>query len=258
MILIARPTTLAEIEPLRDIYRLEMACQIIHDSIHVRAGWTKEYLLLSGDIPVGYGSVAIAGPWTDHPTLYEFFLVPPFRGRTFDAFLTLVHTCGAERIETQSNDPLLTNMLHTFCTNVESEAILFEDHTTTDLRQPGVVFRQKEPGDADGLARNKLDGDAQWLLERAGEIVGTGGILYHYNRPYGDIYMAVAEAHRRQGLGSFLVQELKRVCYAGGSVPAARCNVKNAASRRTLQRAGFVPCGHIITGTIPDQVARGK
>ena len=49
---------------------------------------------------------------------------------------------------------------------------------------------------------------------------------------------------------SFLVQELKRVCYEGGSVPAARCNPKNIASRKTLQNAGFVPCGHILNGTI--------
>jgi hypothetical protein len=33
-----------EIEPMRDIYRLEMSCQIIHDSIPSRPGWTDEYL----------------------------------------------------------------------------------------------------------------------------------------------------------------------------------------------------------------------
>jgi GNAT superfamily N-acetyltransferase len=84
------------------------------------------------------------------------------------------------------------------------------------------------------------------------EIVGTGGILYHYNRPYGDIYMAIAEPFRRRGLGAFLVQELKRICYEQGSVPAARCNVNNTASQLTLQKAGFVPCGNIVTGTLKE------
>ena len=73
---------------------------------------------------------------------------------------------------------------------------------------------------------------------------------FHYNRPYGDIYMAVGEAFRTRGIGTYLVQELKRVCYEGGSVPAARCSPKNVASRQTLQRAGFIPCGHILTGTV--------
>jgi RimJ/RimL family protein N-acetyltransferase len=36
-----------------------------------------------------------------------------------------------------------------------------------------------------------------------------------------------------------------------GSVPAARCNPHNIASRKTLQKTGFVPCGHILTGLVP-------
>jgi GNAT superfamily N-acetyltransferase len=95
-----------------------------------------------------------------------------------------------------------------------------------------------------------LDADAKWVVEAEGKVAGAGDILFHYNRPYGDIYMKIAEPFRRRGLGSYLVQELKRVCYEGGNVPAARCNVKNAASRKTLQRAGFVPCGHILVGSV--------
>ncbi|HIE92090.1 MAG TPA: N-acetyltransferase [Acidobacteria bacterium] len=47
-----------------------------------------------------------------------------------------------------------------------------------------------------------------------------------------------------------MVQELKRVCCDGEFVPAARCNPRNVASRRTLQKAGFVPCGHILHGSV--------
>ncbi len=62
--------------------------------------------------------------------------------------------------------------------------------------------------------------------------------------------MEVAEPFRRRGLGTYLVQELKRVCCDGEFVPAARCNPRNVASRRTLQKAGFVPCGHILHGSV--------
>src|SRR5262249_53883122 len=90
----------------------------------------------------------------------------------------------------------------------------------------------------------------EWRMEVDGKAAGKGGILFHYNRPYGDIYMEVAEAFRRRGLGAYLTQELKRVCYEFGAVPAARCNVTNLASRRTLQRAGFVPFAHMLYGSI--------
>ena len=81
-------------------------------------------------------------------------------------------------------------------------------------------------------------------------MAASGGVLFHYNRPYGDIYLDVEAPFRRRGVGSFLVQELKRACYEGGHVPAARCNTGNVASQRTLQRAGFVPCGHILKGVL--------
>jgi GNAT superfamily N-acetyltransferase len=77
-------------------------------------------------------------------------------------------------------------------------------------------------------------------------------ILYHYNRPYGDIYMGIAESFRRKGLGAYLVQELKAVCRKEGTTPAARCNVTNLPSRKTLQKAGFIPCGNIITADLPE------
>jgi GNAT superfamily N-acetyltransferase len=80
--------------------------------------------------------------------------------------------------------------------------------------------------------------------------VATGGFLTHSNPPYGDVYMAVAESHRRRGYGSYLVQELKRVCYEAGRRPAARCNAANVASRKTLEKAGMLPCGRMVMGRI--------
>jgi RimJ/RimL family protein N-acetyltransferase len=62
--------------------------------------------------------------------------------------------------------------------------------------------------------------------------------------------MKVAERFRERGIGSFLVQELKRTARGQGLVPAARCRTENIASRRTLQKAGFVPCGHLLVGAI--------
>jgi RimJ/RimL family protein N-acetyltransferase len=90
----------------------------------------------------------------------------------------------------------------------------------------------------------------EWGLEHDGAIVATGGLLFHYNPPYGDIHMEVAPAHRGQGFGAYVVQELKRVAYAMGAVPAARCQARNVASRRALERAGMHACARIVRGRI--------
>jgi GNAT superfamily N-acetyltransferase len=245
-----RVCELPELALLRKCYREEMDCQIIHDSIHARPGWTIEYALDLAGAAVGYGSVAVAGPWTHSHALYEFYVKPDYRRHIFDLFAALRAMCSATIIETQTNAPILPVMLHTFAQSVRAEAILFEDRCETRLVPEGAGFRSAGGGDAEQLRLLNLDETADWVVTWNGGVAGAGGILYHYNRPYGDLYMKIAEPFRRRGLGAYLVQELKRACRAGGSVPAARCNIGNLASRRTLQKAGFVPCGNLVAGDL--------
>jgi GNAT superfamily N-acetyltransferase len=248
MELFAKAADADEVRQWREMYRLEMNCQIIHDSIHRRPGWTQEYLLFTGGRPSGYGSIAVGGPWKGKPTVYEFYVLPDHRLHVFELFRVLLTASGALMINVQTNDPLITVMLHTFARDVTCESVLFHDKLTTDLSPPGATFRRATQAEVPDVPPDQL----QWhgVVEVEGEVAATGGILFHYNRPYGDIYMDVAEPFRRRGLGAFLVQELKRVCYEGGSVPGARCNAANVASFRTLQKAGFVPCGNILNGSV--------
>jgi GNAT superfamily N-acetyltransferase len=225
-----------------------MNCQIVHDSLHPRPGWTTEYFLFEDGVVAGYGSVVQGGPWTGKPAVFEYYVAPRFRANVFELFRALLTASRPVTIDVQTNDPLLMVMYHSFARHVLTEKILFCDGLTTNLPSHEATFRPVSECDQDRIAEQQLDAGAQWILECEGRVVATGGILYHYNRPYGDIYMEVAEPFRRRGFGSYLVQELKRVCYEGGSVPAARCNPTNIASRSTLQRAGFVPCANIVIG----------
>ena len=53
------------------------------------------------------------------------------------------------------------------------------------------------------------------------------------------------------------MQELKRLCYEMGRVPAARCRQDNVASRRTLEGAGMLPCARIVSGRIRNSPSTG-
>ncbi len=240
--------TVAQILPLRSQYRRAMNCQIVHDSLHTRPGWTQSYLLKVSEDVAGYAAIAIGGPWIQQPALFEFVVLPAFDRYAFDLFEALVDFASPAIIEVQTQSQLLANLLHVYAADIKSERILFEDRETTrwvkdDLHfkhtlaeEPGVVFR------SDGS--RILD----WVVQLRQETIAKGGIGYHYNEPYGDLYMEVDAAHRNQGIGSFIVQELKQVCYRQGGVPAARCRVDNVASRKALMKAGFRPCGHILVG----------
>jgi hypothetical protein len=234
----AKSVSLDEIRAWRDLFRQEMHCQIVHDSLHPRPGWTQTWQLEADGAPAGYGSIVLGGPWTGTRTVFEFYVLPPRRTLVFDLFATLLAASNATAVMAQTNDTLLTVMLHAKTHNLVSESIVFEDKLTTAHAANGAALRRRGEPDND------------WVLELGGEVAAKGGILYHYNRPYGDIYMEVAEPFRRRGLGCFLVQELKRICYEMGSVPCARCNPGNEASKKTLQKAGFVPYAHILTGSL--------
>ncbi|HLY43270.1 MAG TPA: GNAT family N-acetyltransferase [Terracidiphilus sp.] len=238
MSLSARASSTEEIAGWREMYRAEMKCQVVHDNMHFRPEWTESYLLESDDAIAGYGSVLIAGPWTGTRTLFEFYVMPQFRSLSFALFECLLATSRSDAMEIQSNDSLITVMFHTYARNVECESIVFADQLTTSLKVENAQVKQR-PGAA-----------SEFDLEVNGEAVGNGGILYHYNRPYGDVFMEIAENHRLRGYGSYLTQELKRICYERGGIPAARCNRQNVHSRKTLQKAGFVPYSLILLGKL--------
>lgn len=227
-----------------------MNCQIVHDSIHRRSGWTTTYALAVNGASAGFGSMAIGGPWAGNPTILEFYVLPAYRAYAFRLFEALQGACGATFIEIQSNDALLAVMLHTYAQDIRSEKIVFRDGGPTGLEANGAIL---EPITSDEEARRAIadrQGGAEWRLRLGSGIAATGGILFHYNAPYGDIYMDVAEPFRRRGFGAYLVQELKRAAYALGSIPGARCSPDNVASRLTLRKAGFVPYAHMLHGVI--------
>jgi hypothetical protein len=104
-------TVATSVRSLRTRYRQEMNCQIVKDSIHTRPGWAMTYALGLEDTLVGFGTVAVGGPWTGKPTILEFYVLPDHRGRAFDLFEAFVDASGARLMEIQSSDALLAVML---------------------------------------------------------------------------------------------------------------------------------------------------
>jgi GNAT superfamily N-acetyltransferase len=244
------------ITPLRELHRQAMNCQITHDSFPGR-GFSDPYLLRVDGCIAGYCLVANR---YDPDTVDEFYLIPSYHAAALPLFRQLLEVSHATKIRAQSNDRLMLLMLYDCAQNITSDTVLFEDRFTTHLSCPAGVVRKATEADRGRLEEQKLDTGADWLIEIDGLPVATGGLLFHYNPPYGDLYMAVAEPYRRRGFGSYMIQELKRFAYEIGKIPAARCNVTNTASRKTLQKAGMLPCGRLLvgepaTGSCPSAVA---
>jgi GNAT superfamily N-acetyltransferase len=235
-----------DITPLRELYRRAMNCQIIHDAFP-RRGFSDPYLIHVDGRIAGYGLVANQH---DPDTVDEFYPLPAYRAAALPMFRQLLEVSQASKIRAQTNDRLMLLMLYDCAANITTDTILFEDAFTTHLTCPAGAFRKVTEADKAQLFEHKHEPGGDWMIESEGVAVATGGALFHYNPPYGDIFMEVHESYRRRGFGSYLVQELKRICYEMGKRPAARCNVSNVASRSTIQKAGLLPCGRILIGDV--------
>lgn len=240
-----------EILTWRELFRREAQGQIVYDSLHSREGWTQSYLLAVDGAPAGHGAVAVCGPWKDTRTVFEFHLAPAHRGQAAKLFEHFLQASAATHFEIQTSHTLLNGLAQSRAQALTVEKIVFRDEQTTALAAPaGASFRPARPDDAARMFTHREEPMGDWIIEVDGAIAAAGGVLSHYNPPYRDLFMEVAAPFRRRGLGSYLLQELKRVCREDGGIPCARCNPGNLASQRTLKKAGFVPWTDIVTGPV--------
>jgi len=240
-------TDLNEILPLRNLFLQENKIQLRYNAYHER-GWTDSYILMHDNTKIGYGSIKGNENLHDRDAVFEFYLIPSFKNISFLAFSELLRSSNASFIECQSNELLLTSLLYQYGQNINSQVILFEDDTKTGLIIDNIIFRTR--CEDDFIFEHKSEPVGDYVLELNNEVVGTGGFLLHYNIPFSDLYMEITEEYRRQGLGSFLIQELKKQSYLVGRVPAARCDIKNIASRATLIKAGLRIAGFMLLGQV--------
>jgi GNAT superfamily N-acetyltransferase len=238
---------LEEILYLRTLFLQENNFQIRYDACHQR-GWTDSYVVTYNQEKIGYGSIKGNEDLKDRDTVFEFYLIPSFRNLSLTAFSALLDSSMATFIECQSNDLLLSSLLFQYGLDINSNVVLLEDHQTTDIKIDNIIFRKRKGND--DVFDHKAEPIGDYVLERNQEIVATGGFLLHYNMPFADLYMEVKEEHRKKGLGSFLIQELKTQCYLAGRVPAARTGTDNIASRATLIKAGCKVAGYMLLGKV--------
>ncbi|MFC0512812.1 GNAT family N-acetyltransferase [Mucilaginibacter angelicae] len=233
----------ADIEPHRRLFLAEAKFQFIYNKCH-GAGWVDNYLFKFEERSVGYGSVWGKDKREDRDTICEFFLDQPFRKYARQIFDQFIKAANAGFVECQTNDILLAGMAFESAKNINAEAILFETAYETAFTIEGAQFvKSKNPDEWDAYS-----------IQNNGEVVATGGFIWNYNFPYIDIYYEVKENFRKQGYGVLIMQELKKEAYRLNRLPAARCNVKNQASKALLLKAGMRVCGYIIIGEIIKEI----
>ena len=136
-----RRAAFPEVVDLRELYRREANCQIIHDLALVR-GNADPYLLFVDARIAGYGGV-----WNKHyeHQLMEFYTLPAVRRLALPMFRALLAGSGATRIEAQIDIPLLLLLLYDCAEHHERDHPLPGRRHPDSPRDAPIPTRQNTP-----------------------------------------------------------------------------------------------------------------
>ncbi len=204
--------------------------------------------------------------------IVEFYLLAEYRNMSRAVFKKVVNRSEATSLITRTNDDFLSSLFYDYCENSSVSSLHFCLATPTNFTFPNLAFRPAEQADKEVLHRLFCDPESRpfhwtdetwtqaylddgvfWVLHRETEFVGVG-VLYKtiYQPQFVDLGMLVAPSYRQMGYGSFIVQELTKICDQQRLTPAVGCIAGNEASRRTLERAGYFPYHRYLVGDIRD------
>ncbi len=186
---------------------------------------------------------------------------------------------GSEWVETAvagTNDPAFLSLCLDVHKQVSVNTYLFHDARPVDPALPAypkAMFRLSSEGDLARLlafyGRNDefSDPDAiesnfgsqrsyvqslianqqSFILEDGGTLLGIGEVRLSASQPpNADVGMIVDKDHRRRGVGTSILARLKAYCASQNAVPICSCAAANTASRKTIEKAGFVAHHRIL------------
>lgn len=205
---------------------------------------------------VGYFSV------NSHKTLVEFYIFKEYYMYSQEIFDYIIKSYMVEAAGVSTKQSEFLSLCLDFQKSVYVLSYLFNDAENKKYEldcYENLSFRLAKKSDIQAI-NNKceprseeyyeelIENDQLFVLYEGDILLGIGEfrISKTHHGQYGDIGMVVAEEHRRKGVGTYIIIQLKEHCYRNNLKPMASCDSKNFASMKTLIKAGFISEHRII------------
>ncbi len=194
--------------------------------------------------------------------LVRFYLLEDYRGQAQTIFRWVISKHGIPHAIASTIEPFYLSLCLDIQTDVSIHSYLFRDTVASksSFRLEGTVaFTRAERREIHNFVnfyRVSTEGTAEWiesflqtrvLREELfglyhGQILVAAGecIPSQEQTPYADLGMVVEPAYRGRGLGTEMLFHLKEHCYAAGWKPICSCDAGNIASKKAIEKAGFV------------------
>jgi RimJ/RimL family protein N-acetyltransferase len=201
-------------------------------------------------------------------TLLRFHLLDDYQSRAQAIFRWLVATRHIQRAIAGTNEPAYLSLCLDMQRAITPHSYLFRDSRVAEP-EPGLTPDSFAMADREEFAafanfyRENVAGTGEWVEPFLRERLARGELFGLFDRqrivaagecipspsqpPFADLGMVVAQAERGRGLGTAMLGYLKQHCYALGYRPICSCAADNAASKRAIEKAGFISEHRLVT-----------
>ena len=193
--------------------------------------------------------------------LLRFHLWENYQDQAQEIFRGMISTYGIQHAIASTIEPLYFSLCLDFQRSIALHSYLFRDNQRRELSSglSKSIFRKAQERELDDMVRfyqAKTEGSGEWIeaflnarlnreevfvLYDQQTLVAAGECIPSQKQPpYADLGMVVARSYRGRGLGSFLLTQLKKHCYEAGWKPICSCEASNRASKKAIEKAGFI------------------
>lgn len=223
--------------------------QVLHLEWLVKAA--KSYLILKDTTTIGY---VVIGKEEPASVLYEFYLVSNDKNNYLHLLNLCLSTFSLGFVFCLSYNKLLLESLKTFSPKKETQGLVFTERRqvnlpetnlnmalATPLQIPNLLLHKDDLYETEGELRFMVNNHMLYLCHENEQFVGCGYVIPITEKsPYRDIGMWVPTVLREEGYGTKIIASCLSLCEEKHIIPVAACDSNNLASRRTLEKNGFV------------------
>ncbi len=193
--------------------------------------------------------------------LLRFHLLESYQAQAQEIFRWILSTHHIQYAIAGTIEPLYFSLCLGFQKSCKLHTYLFQDNIQIKpaLRPTNIVFTKAEKSEFAAISRfyhANTEGSGEWIEAFLHKRLNQGELFVLYDQqtlvatgecipspkqlPYADLGMVVARSYRGKGLGSSMLIQLKQHCYAVGWKPICSCAADNHASRKAIEKAGFI------------------
>jgi predicted acetyltransferase len=251
MMITIKKADLIEIDALRNDY-LKSLPEFQELFLEIMMDHSQFYTLVKNDETIGY---AIKN---SEDVLIEFYLKDRYIPGSSEYFKKVIDELSVKKVFCKSFDYLLLNCCLVQNYSYSLVGCMFRDFYETEIiKDDGLSIRHANETDVPLLLQQtddlaELYGTAEqldhfiknknvFLFSKQNKLLGCGTIIRtHKNRNFYDIGVWVSSDYRKLGYATQIICYLRDYCISNNWKPTCGCAIENVASRKTLEKSGFI------------------